>query len=576
MLLGGCTALPQPDLPPGDPVLGAARASRELAQLRGLPAPAALEVATKDREQLRESIGEIFQKEWGKHDEGLARAYRLFGLLPAELDVKRYLVELYTQQIAGYYDPEHAKLFVIQPDGGEGESAEEAALLQSYVTAHEVVHALQDQQFDLEALRKRVELENDRALATTALIEGDATLASFEHLIWRNIGPPFSLAGPLGRSLVRGVVALGGQAALASDRPDARALREAPDVIRSELLFAYLEGMAFVSALRSEFGWAAVDEAFRDPPESSEQILHPERYYDRRDRPVRITLAQGPPGWQPVFEETLGMLDLQVLLRTQLGGRAARNAEGWDGDRYVVWETGAGEALGWVTVWDHAYAARRFERSYRRALRRRHGREGPYTILRRSRVVVACEGGEAEARERAARALLESRIERAPEDREPDGPLRRLLLWPLAYHKLDRVREAQVLGGRVLLLRSHSGGHRFVLLNGLLARSERSPDRRQLSLALGLLQLKSDRRLGFRAGWIAPLLSLHEREVGKRSNLTAGLGHVPIFGPVLVLSRQDSARHLDLLGGLLLRLHWGDPSAPGVHLRLLRIPIPGF
>ncbi len=572
--LSACSTLPQ--TPPHRSSLEARAEAiaAELSQIRGLSLREAVPVGVKDKPGLRQAYSAAIERDWTDHDDGTERAYKLFGLLPEEMTLKSYLLDLYSTQVAGYYDARQAQLFVVEAEADSAEKQPE--VVRSFILAHELVHALQDQHFDLQQIIDRFKRENDRALAWVAIMEGDAMLAASDHLIWQRTGWPTSLATPLGRRMVGLLASMGDGLAVAGDTPEERQLREAPAVVRNELLFAYLQGMRFVSAIRAEFGWAGVDALFRDPPDSSEQILHPERYVDRRDRPATLHLAEPPSGWKPVFSETLGMLTLRVLLEEQLGRWAARAAEGWEGDRYVVWETPEGVALGWLTVWDTGYRAWRFERTYRRLLRRKLRDGQAFAVVRKGPVVAAVEGGSPTEAEAAAARLLASRIERDPHDASPESLLGRWLRWPLSVRRLDRVFEVTLLGGHLMRMRTHAGGHQLSLGLGWLGRSERSPDRRQLSAALGLLWASSDRNHAFRAGGLWPLVDLHTRDVGSERQADFALLRLPLLGSLLSLQRRAGMTRAELLRGLALRIQWGPRLRRGQRVRLLMLPIPGL
>ncbi len=573
--LNACSTLPQSPPTTSSLELRAEAIATELSQIRGLGLKQPVPVGLKDKRGLRDAYHTAIEREWSDHDDGTERAYKLFGLLPEEMMLKSYLLDLYSAQVAGYYDPREGEFFVVEAE--EGDSAEQQPeLVRSFVLAHELVHALQDQFFDLEAIIDSFKRENDRGLATVAVMEGDAMLTASDHLLWQRAGWPTSLASPVGRRAVGLLSGLADGFGVAGDTPEARQLRDAPSVVRSELLFAYLQGMRFISAIRAEFGWTGVDAVLRDLPDSTEQILHPERYVDRRDRPATLHLADPPPGWTPAFSETLGMLTTRVLLQEYLGRWAARAAEGWEGDRYVVWDTPNGVALGWLTLWDTGFQAWRFERTYRRLLRRKLPEGQAFAVVRRGPAVAAVEGGSAAEVKAAAVRLLQSRVERSPDDAPAESMLRRWLRWPLSLRRLDRVSELALLGGHLMRLRMHSGGHQLSLLRGWLGRSERTPDRRQLSAALGLLWASSDRNHAYSAGGIWPLLDLHTRDFGSERQADFALLRLPLLGALFSLQRGAGMTRAELLRGLVLRVQWGPQLRRGHRVRLLMLPIPGL
>jgi hypothetical protein len=150
----------------------------------------------------------------------------------------------------------------------------------------------------------------------------------------------------------------------------------APGYIRTMLLFPYADGLGFLHAFRRRHPWSALSTVYQDPPRSASQILHPERYLDRREDPVPIVLpdlaAILPPGSRQVVEDELGELGLSEALRHFLGDSAT--AEGWRGDRYALWDVPAGASvLVSVTAWDSLPGASEYVRAYARLLVAKHG-----------------------------------------------------------------------------------------------------------------------------------------------------------------------------------------------------------
>ena len=286
-----------------------------------------------------------------------------FDLLPRDFPLRDFLLDLYTEQIAGFYDPDTKQFFVISDRTAPG-------ILERVTFAHEYTHLLQDQHFDLVALgftddeRKRPkDLSDDAMLARRALVEGDATLTQLLYL---------SRLPPAERR--QWWEAVQSQPSPVFDR--------APRVIREELTFPYDQGFAFVQHLFEEGGWEAVNAAFRDPPASTEQIMHPEKYR-LHEAPIRVSL---PPltdtlgsGWHMADENVLGEFFLKVYLEERLAtDQAERAAAGWGGDRYAVYvNKGAGQDLLvlWL-AWDNADEAAEFVEAYRAYAAKRYG-HGP-------------------------------------------------------------------------------------------------------------------------------------------------------------------------------------------------------
>jgi hypothetical protein len=276
---------------------------------------------------------------------GLETAYRLFGMLPDTLRLRDLLLNLYAEQVAGYYDPDSAMLFGVA-------GADRAQL--RLVLAHEMVHALQGQYLPLDSILKST-VNNDRLTAAQSVLEGQATLVSIEVLTPGQGVTATPQFWELYRDQVR---------AQQSAMP---VFARAPLVVREALIFPYLEGAEFMH------WWA--DRGPRDTlpygprmPVSTEQILHPDRYA-RGDVPVTLTFAADSG---VVYEDVLGESEIRVLLAVLAGSDDVQTVVpiGWGGDRFRVYDAPGGPALVWYVAWDDQRSADRFLQSAGPALRR--------------------------------------------------------------------------------------------------------------------------------------------------------------------------------------------------------------
>ncbi|HSF01407.1 MAG TPA: hypothetical protein VLA62_00260, partial [Solirubrobacterales bacterium] len=146
----------------------------------------------------------------------------------------------------------------------------------------------------------------------------------------------------------------------------------APPGLQRLFLFPYVEGSAFAQAGLRHGGWAAIDSLYADPPASTEQILHPERYWDARDPPRPVELPAGAPG-EPWISGSWGEVGVQIVLAVALADTAAVRgaAQGWDGDRYALYKRDGDPAFAWTLLWDTPRNAERFARAYAQATVRR-------------------------------------------------------------------------------------------------------------------------------------------------------------------------------------------------------------
>jgi len=294
--------------------------------------------AMRSREQVRAYlIAKLDEELPPKRLSGLETAYRLFGLLPDTLQLRPLLLDLYTEQVAGFYDPDSATLF-----GVEGADRTQLRL----VLAHEMIHALQGQHLPLDSILSARE-NNDRLAAAQAILEGQATLASLEVLAPGQAVAQNPQFWELYREQVR------------QQQASMPVFRRAPLVLREALIFPYLQGAEFMHWWESE-GRDSLPYGPRMPV-STEQILHPARYA-RGDAPVVLGFA---PDSGVAYEDVLGETEIRVILAALAGSDEVQTVVpiGWGGDRFRLYRTPGGEALVWHVVWDDERSGERFMRS---------------------------------------------------------------------------------------------------------------------------------------------------------------------------------------------------------------------
>lgn len=322
-----------------------------------------IEVRIEDAATLRARTLSDFEEEDTQRElRELTETYTLLRILPPDIDLGATYLDVLTDHVAGYYDPEHRHLALIRRAAAFHEASIGALSEDAMTIAHEVVHALQDQHFDLWALAQRTH-SNDVAAALQALIEGDATLSMLH----------FGRGADLPASAVHQYVDEGYDLRRV---PAGTPLARLPRILQAGLIFPYAEGTHFAAALFAAGGLQALDAAYADPPLSTEQILHPERYLGaHRDPPLDVEMpdlshALGP-GWRASFDDVVGELGTRLLLEEHLGAehpglRAA--AEGWGGDRLAVYRQGSDDdedapvAGVWATTWDSPRDAATFAR----------------------------------------------------------------------------------------------------------------------------------------------------------------------------------------------------------------------
>ncbi len=294
--------------------------------------------ALKSREEVREYlVGRLEEDFPPSREQGIQAVYRLLGLIPDTLELKPLLLDLYTEQVAGFYDPGSSTLY-----GVRGADPVQLRL----VLAHELVHALQHQYLPLDSIMKS-KGNADQQSAAQAIFEGHATLASIQVLApGQNL-----LANPQFWSLFRGQIK--------AQQTTMQVFARTPLALQEELIFPYLDGAEFMHWWDSARAGQPLP-ALATLPRSTEQILHPDRY-QAGDAPVPLRFADSSA--DVLYEDTLGELDVQILTAVLKGSPdvTTNPAAGWGGDRFRVYRLpSGGPALLWYLVFDDAASAGRF------------------------------------------------------------------------------------------------------------------------------------------------------------------------------------------------------------------------
>jgi len=335
---------PGPTPTPEDPAALYARIEQQVQEIRGLAAKAPIRPRVLDEAGLMASLREHFDRDNPPAViAATERLYKALGMLPDDASLKDLYLKLLGSQVAGFYDPDEKALFVVSRSGGLG-PAEQVTF------AHELDHALQDQNFGLKKLGTSVADQGDRSLARLSLAEGDATLLMSD---WAQAHfTPVQMLQLLQTSV---------------DPAQNAVLTSMPPILRDQLLFPYTSGLAFVEGLWATGGWSAVDSAYATPPDSTEQIMHPEKFV-AHEQPATIEIpddlaARLGAGWRADMQDTMGEFGLLGWLSRGGGvsdSVASAAAAGWAGDRVVLVSHGATFGLAVQTTWDTTADAAEF------------------------------------------------------------------------------------------------------------------------------------------------------------------------------------------------------------------------
>ncbi len=297
------------------PYVRAVRETLErVSKFRKLPIKSQVKSFVLSRDQLRDKTKQKLAEEVPPGVIELqAEGLRAFGLIPTDYDLEAGFLKLVTARVAGFYDPDTKEMYLLDD---LSPSQQEETL------PHELVHALQDQSFDLEPMLKYKPGKSDRTSAIQHLVEGDATLAGLMITYGSDFDPD--------PDAMRTAFLLSTQMSEVG--------AETPPIIVEGLVSPYTDGVEFVRAMRAQGGFSGIDAAFEKLPETTEQTLHPDKYLKgEKALAVPAITTEKLEKLAVGFDDVNGELGLRLMLGQWTPTKVAvKAADGWGGDRLVV------------------------------------------------------------------------------------------------------------------------------------------------------------------------------------------------------------------------------------------------
>lgn len=313
-----------------------AKTLARVSELRGIRATRPVPGVKLERDQLVGRVKDKALREYPK--EALQREgqlLQLMGFAPTTFDYLNEMMKLLESQLEGFYEPNNGTMYLAADLRGKEAQA---------TLAHELVHALQDQSYDLKSRSSYRPGKGDETLALACLAEGDATSLMMDFVLREQNRTALDLPAPMLREMMEGGM-------------NGASVKDVPHILRSTLIAPYIDGLDFVHALRRKGGWNGVDEAWRRTPTSTEQILHVEKW-EQRERPIAIeppTAQALGAGWKLDDEDTFGELGFALTYEEWLPSADARlAARDWGGDRSAIYVKGDEIAFAVHTRYDDA------------------------------------------------------------------------------------------------------------------------------------------------------------------------------------------------------------------------------
>jgi len=342
---------------------------QSLSEITGWKVKKHVKAGVLTREQFRREVEQRIKKNVKPEEVRIeSLTLRMFGFVPESYNLVQNTVDLLSEQTAAYYDYDRKRLFLLDAAGREADVDEDRIAL-----VHELAHALADQHFSLKKYTHKGAPSDDASSARQAVMEGQAT-----WLMWawsaKNAGGKAEVSPGIlaaNADFFRGTGADNKNDKDASDLAKNKVFDETPLYIRESMVFPYVEGLKFQEAVYRKMGQRAFTAVFSAPPASTQQILHSDAYFDRRN-PLSPAPPAPPKTHRLLGEGTLGELDLALLLRQHAGEATARSlSSSMRGGSFLLSETKTDKKplLTFVTEWSSADMARKFFEAYPAVLR---------------------------------------------------------------------------------------------------------------------------------------------------------------------------------------------------------------
>lgn len=387
---------------------------KQVSEIRGLKLLHPVKSGVKSRDEIKEMVIKNFNEESTPQElDADFKTLVAFGLVPKNFQYRSFLINLLTEQIAGFYDPKTKEFNLANWN---------PLSTQKTVMAHELTHALQDQHFDLKRFDKWPKEDGDREMAIHALIEGDATALMMDYLM-----------KPMGGGVTKLPLSILTKMVTEMNSSGMKEFDSAPNAIREALIFPYSYGLIFNSELLKDKGWDGVSKAYQKLPQSTEQIMHYGKYATN-EMPVKVELIDLSKdlgtGWKRINRDVNGEFGYYLALAEYLEKSDARNAAaGWGGDQYAVYENQdkTQVVLTHLSVWDSEDEAEEFFKAYLARTEKRYPQaqknanspltksvystvDGETLIEKRGKSVLAIEGATRSSAEKLTAKLWTSKV----------------------------------------------------------------------------------------------------------------------------------------------------------------------
>ena len=281
------------------------------------------------KSRMQKYIGTLVEEEY--LDESAAKDalfIQLMGFSNRKLDLKTIRKKIFISNAGGLYN-EKTGVLVASND------YRTVNMMNAAILVHELRHALQDTYFDLSEILGEYSNFDDRKLAVLSAVEGDATFVMTKFIDF----DPDVMSSTYSSDALISFSPLGNTAQLS----------RAPDIVKHQLTMPYIKGLRFVSAVFNKKKWKGVNKILKSPPDSTEQILHPEKYL-KQEKSIPVIIDYNPGGYNLYHTGVIGEYYLNILLKSR--DNYIEYALGWGGDSFKIYKNNSSYFLVWKSVWD--------------------------------------------------------------------------------------------------------------------------------------------------------------------------------------------------------------------------------
>ncbi len=331
-----------------------------MSRITGLSVRAPLKKRIVSRAEMKKVLEQTLGEEYTPREIQTQEAVlRAFGLVSSDFDLAKFLINFYTEQAAGIYDARRKTMFIADWPTEE---------MQRLVLAHELTHALQDQNYDMDKFLHAARANDDATAARQAVVEGYAMAAMMQKVLGQMDLANMPELGALMASMVNKQM---------SEFP---AFTTAPFFFRMQALFPYAQGMGFMQRGLQSGGWKRLNELFPNPPATTREIFEPSVYFNATSPPAEISLPRPPAldgvaGLNFLTGNTEGELGYYSVLGQLISEDEAKQvASGWLADRFVLYAGSSPDRFALVarTRWASAETALNFFRDYHAILAKKY------------------------------------------------------------------------------------------------------------------------------------------------------------------------------------------------------------